>query len=332
MSYTVATDRYTKMKYNLCGKSGLKLPAISLGLWHGFGSEDDFDTMRSMIFTAFDHGITSFDLANTYGRPLLGSAESNFGAILSADLASHRDELVISTKAGYGMWQGPYGNGGSRKYLISSLDKSLARLGLDYVDIFYHHRPDPETPLEETMLALSDIVRSGKALYIGLSNYNGEQMTHAAKLLDELHSPYIVNQNRYSILDRTVEENGLLSASSELGKGIVAFSPLAQGILAGRYLNGIPEDSRVRTGGFSLKESAITEDKIEKSRALDALAKERGETLAQMSLAWVLNKAPVVSVIIGASSPEQIKENVSAEDYQSFTAEQLDEIDKIALA
>lgn len=332
MKYVADPERYGSMKYRRIERSGLKLPALSLGLWHNFGVDDDFENMRRMILTAFDCGITAFDMANTYGRPLFGSAEENFGKILGSDLSAYRDELVITTKAGYGMWQGPYGDGGGRKYLISSLDQSLRRLGVDYVDIFYHHRPDPETPLEETMEALAHIVRSGKALYVGLSNYDGERMKRAAEILDSLHTPFVVNQNRLSILDRSSEEAGLVDASRELGLGVVAFSPLAQGILAGRYLNGIPEDSRVRMNGFSLKESAITEDKVEKSRALNRIAESRGETLAQMSLAWVLNRNPVVSVIIGASSPEQIKENVSAANYQPFTAEQLAEIDEIALS
>lgn len=331
MSYTAAPDRYNKMKYNRCGESGLKLPALSLGMWHNFGVDDDFENMRRMCYTAFDNGITCFDLANTYGRPLYGSAESNFSKIL-ADMRSHRDEMLICTKAGYGMWHGPYGDGGSRKYLLSSLDQSLGRLGVDYVDIFYHHRPDPETPLEETMEALDFAVKSGKALYVGLSNYDGEAMKRASDILRELRTPFIVNQNRYSIFDRSIEENGLLSAAEREGKGVIVFSPLAQGFLAGRYLNGIPEDSRVRMNGFSLKEAAITEEKVAKSRALNEIAKERGQTLAQMSLAWVLEKRAVASVIIGASRPEQIVENVAAASYEPFTEDQLRRIDKIALA
>ena len=283
-----------------------------------------------MCFTAFDSGIVSFDLANTYGRPLMGSAESNFGRILREDLAPYRDELLISTKAGYGMWQGPYGNGGSRKYLLSSLDRSLTRLGLDYVDIFYHHRPDPDTPLEETMTALADAVRSGKALYIGLSNYNGDLCRRAAKILRDLGCPYVVNQNRYSILDRTVEENGLLAATRDEGLGLVAFSPLAQGLLTDRYLGGIPSDSRVRTGGFSLKESAITPAAVAKARALATLAAERGETLATTALAWVLSRPAVTGVIIGASRPSQILDNVAAASAAPFTAEELEKIDKIS--
>jgi len=330
--YIPDDSRYSKMQYKNCGRSGLKLPALSLGLWHNFGSDDDFANMKRMIYTAFDNGIVSFDLANTYGRPVFGSAETNFGNILREGLSPYRDELLVSTKAGYGMWQGPYGNGGSRKYLLSSLDQSLRRLGLDYVDIFYHHRPDPETPLEETMEALATAVSSGKALYVGLSNYDGNTMKRASEILRELRTPFIVNQNRYSILDRGIEENGLLSASAEEEKGIIAFSPLAQGILAGRYLNGIPDESRVRMNGFSLAESAITEDKVQRSRALNRIAKERGETLAQMSLAWVLTRPPCVGVIIGASRPEQIVDNVSAANSAPFTKEELDLIDRIALS
>lgn len=332
MSYKACDQRYSLMKYKSPPSSGLRLPALTLGLWHNFGEGEDFDNMRDMILTAFDNGITAFDIANTYGRPVCGSAETNFGRILHDDLSSYRDEIVITTKAGYGMWQGPYGDGGSRKYLMASIDQSLSRLGVDYVDIFYHHRPDPDTPLEETMGALASIVASGKALYVGLSNYNGEQMKAASEILRELHTPFIVNQNRYSILDRTIEQNGLLSASAELGKGIVAFSPLAQGILAGRYLNGIPDDSRVRMNGFSLKESVITESVVNKSRALNKIAKERGEPLAVTSLGWVLSHSPVVGVIIGASTPEQIKENVSAANYKPFTEEELRLIDEIALS
>ena len=331
MSYEAAESRYKGMKYNRCGESGLKLPALSLGMWHNFGIEDDFENMRRMCYTAFDSGITCFDLANTYGRPLYGSAESNFGRIL-ADMRPYRDEMLICTKAGYGMWQGPYGDGGGRKYLLASLDQSLRRLGVDYVDVFYHHRPDPDTPLEETMEALDYAVKSGKALYIGLSNYDGEQMRRATEILRQLRTPFVVNQNRYSIFDRTVEENGLISAAADEGKGVIVFSPLAQGLLAGRYLDGIPEDSRVRMNGFSLKESAITEEKVERARALNEIAKERGESLAQMSLAWVLSRPTVASVIIGASRPEQIVENVRAAGSAPFTEEQLRRIDDIALA
>ena len=329
MSYLPSEKRYEKMCYLPAGASGLKMSALSLGLWHNFGVEDDFSNMKKMIFTAFDNGITCFDLANTYGRPLFGSAETNFGKILKDNLSAFRDQLVISTKAGYAMWDGPYGNGGGRKYLLSSLDQSLKRLGVDYVDIFYHHRPDPETPFEETALALAAAVNSGKALYVGLSNYDGEGLAKAAKILDELHVPFIVNQNRYSILDRTVEKNGLIDAARESGKGVIAFSPLAQGLLAGRYSNGIPSDSRVRTNGFSLKESAITDEKLSAVRGLAAIASERGETLSQTALAWVLSRETVCGVIIGASSPAQILENVKAANYAPFSAEELAAIDEI---
>lgn len=331
MAYTAFDGRYTDMKYKKCGRSGLKLSRLSLGMWHNFGVDDDFENMRRMCFTAFDRGITCFDLANTYGRPVYGSAEENVGRIIREDMRAYRDELVICTKAGYGMWKGPYGDGGSRKYLLSSLDQSLSRLGLDYVDVFYHHRPDPDTPLEETMEALDFAVKSGKALYVGLSNYDRPTMTRAAEILRELRTPFVLNQNRYSIFDRTVEENGLLASSEQAGCGVVVFSPLAQGLLAGRYLNGIPADSRVRMNGFSLGESAITEEKVEKSRRLNAIAEERGESLAQMSLAWVLAKSAVTSVIIGASRPEQIEQNVAAVSSAPFTDDQLRRIDEIAL-
>lgn len=327
--YFAEKDRYAKMKYTYSGKSGLKLPAVSLGLWHNFGSDKEFSNMKRMCFTAFDSGITHFDLANNYGMPAPGSAETNFGKILRENLSHYRDEMVISTKAGYYMWEGPYGDHGSRKYLLSSLDQSLKRMGLDYVDIFYHHRPDPETPLEETMGALDSAVKSGKALYVGLSNYDGERMAKAAKILEELHCPFIINQNRYSILDRTVEQNGLLHASLELGKGVIAFSPLAQGLLSDKYLGGIPEDSRVRTSGIFLKEESITEEKLCKIRALNNIAKERGESLAKMALSWVLSRPGVTSVLIGASRPEQIRENATAHLYAPFSDEELRLIDSI---
>ena len=260
-AYQPATERYERMLYKYCGRSGLKLPLISLGLWHNFGSVDDFTMATDMIKYAFDHGITHFDLANNYGPPA-GAAERNFGKLLKTIFAGHRDELVISTKAGYDMWEGPYGEWGSRKYLLASLDQSLQRLGLDYVDIFYHHRPDPETPLEETMGALAQAVQSGKALYVGLSNYDGETMSRAAAILEQLHCPFIINQNRYSILDRVSEKNGILSASEQLQKGVIIYSPLAQGMLTDRYLHGIPEDSRIRTDGRFLQESQLTEERL----------------------------------------------------------------------
>ncbi len=331
MEYTASTSRYTEMKYNKCGKSGLKLPAVSLGLWHNFSSVDNFENMKAMCFTAFDEGITHFDIANNYGRPEPGSAEVNFGKILREHLSSYRDEIVVSTKAGYYMWEGPYGDKGSRKYMLSSLDQSLMRLGLDYVDIFYHHCPDPDTPLEETMGALDSAVKSGKALYAGISNYDGERMTRAAEILRELKCPFVINQNRYSIFDRKIEANGLLDAAEREKKGVIVFSPLAQGLLTNRYLNGIPNDSRVRTSGLFLTESAITEPMLKKVRALNEIAKERGESLAEMALAWVLAKKGITSVLIGASKPEQIAENVKAANAVPFTPEQLQKIDEIAL-
>jgi L-glyceraldehyde 3-phosphate reductase len=325
--YEANEKRYELMKYNRCGKSGLKLPAVSLGLWHNFGDNSDYDNMVAMCKTAFDNGITHFDLANNYG-PADGAAELNFGKILKENFQNYRDEMIISTKAGYYMWPGPYGDWGSRKYLIASLDQSLKRMGLEYVDIFYHHRMDPETPLEETMEALAQIVRSGKALYAGVSNYNGETLEKASAILSELHVPFIINQNRYSIFDRTIEKNGLKDKAKELGKGIICFSPLAQGLLTDRYLNGIPEDSRIRTDGRFLKEGQITEDKLSNIRALNEIAKRRGQTLAEMALAWDLKDDYITSVIIGASKPSQILDNVKAIENTSFTEEELKEIDK----
>ena len=330
MGYVANEKRYDGIEYRRSGESGLKLPAVSLGMWHTFGDSADFDNMCKMCFTAFDAGITHFDLANNYG-PLAGSAETNFGRILKEHLAPYRDEMIISTKAGYYMWPGPYGDKGTKKYLVASLDQSLQRMGLDYVDIFYHHRMDPDTPLYETMWALDGIVKSGKALYVGLSNYDGETMKKAAKILEDLHCPFIINQNRYSILDRTVEKNGILDAAKEHGKGMIIFSPLAQGLLTGRYLNGIPEDSRVKTDGRFLKESNLTYEMLEKISKLDAIAKERGQTLAQMALAWVYSREGITSVLIGASKPEQIKENLKMTDNLTFTKEELDAIDKIVL-
>ena len=321
--------RYEMMKYNRCGKSGLLLPAVSLGLWHNFGDNSDYSNMEQMIFTAFDNGITHFDLANNYG-PAEGAAELNFGKILRENLQNYRDEMIISTKAGYYMWPGPYGDWGSRKYLIASLDQSLQRMGLDYVDIFYHHRMDPETPLEETMEALAQIVRSGKALYAGISNYDGPTLEKAVKILDELHVPFIINQNRYNILDRTIEKNGLKDKAKELGKGIICFSPLEQGLLTDRYLNGIPEDSRVRTDGRFLKESQIISDKIEGIKKLNEIAKRRGQTLAEMALAWNLKDDTITSVIVGASKPSQILDNIKAIENTTFSSEELAEIDEIA--
>ncbi|MBQ7429747.1 MAG: L-glyceraldehyde 3-phosphate reductase [Butyrivibrio sp.] len=326
--YSVNEKRYETMVYNRCGKSGLKLPAVSLGLWHNFGDNSDFDNMKAMCRTAFDNGITHFDLANNYG-PVEGAAEINFGKILKEDFAGLRDEMIISTKAGYYMWPGPYGDWGSRKYLISSLDQSLKRMGLEYVDIFYHHRMDPETPLEETMEALAQIVRSGKALYVGISNYDGPTLEKASAILTELHVPFIINQNRYSIFDRTIEQNGLKEKAKELGKGIICFSPLAQGLLTDRYLNGIPEDSRIKTDGRFLRESSITDEKLSQIRALNEVAKRRGQTLAEMALAWILKDGYVTSVLIGASKPAQILDNIKAINNTEFTAQELKEIDDI---
>lgn len=327
--YKPNSERYLTMTYNRCGKSGLKLPAVSLGLWHNFGDTADYENMKALVFTAFDNGITHFDLANNYG-PAPGSAERNFGKILKEELSSYRDELIISTKAGYDMWEGPYGNWGSRKYLLSSLDQSLKRLGLDYVDIFYHHRPDPDTPLEETMGALAHAVSSGKALYAGLSNYSGEQLEKAEKILTELKCPFIINQNRYSVFDRTIEQNGLKSTAARLEKGIIAFSPLAQGMLTNRYLNGIPADSRIMTDGRFLKQSAVTPERLEQIRSLNEIANERGQTLAEMALAWVLKDGVVTSVLIGASKPSQILDNIKAINNTAFSDEELKRIDEIS--
>ena len=328
--YNANEKRYENAVFNRSGASGLKLPAVSLGLWHNFGDTARYDNMKDMCFTAFDNGITHFDLANNYG-PEAGSAEKNFGRILREEMSAYRDEMIISTKAGYTMWDGPYGDWGSRKYLLSSLDASLKRMGLQYVDIFYHHRPDPETPLEETMGALASAVNSGKALYVGLSNYDGERLSKATEILNELHCPFIINQNRYSIFDRTIEKNGLKETAVRLKKGIIAFSPLAQGILTDRYLKGIPEDSRIKTDGRFLNSSAITEETLAKIRGLSEIAKRRGQTLAEMALSWVLKDGEVTSVLIGASKPSQILDNIKATDNTSFTKEELEEIDRFSL-
>lgn len=327
--YVPDRHRYENMIYNRCGESGLKLPAISLGLWHNFGDTSPYSNMKELCFTAFDNGITHFDLANNYG-PEPGSAEINFGRILREELMPYRDELIISTKAGYTMWEGPYGDWGSKKYLTASLYASLKRMGLDYVDIFYHHRPDPETPLDETMGALAQAVRSGKALYVGLSNYDGELMKRACEILTELHCPFVINQNRYSIFDRTIENNGLKRESVNLRRGIIAFSPLAQGMLTDRYLNGIPEDSRIKNDGRFLKESALTEDKLKSIRGLAAVAEARGQTLAEMALAWILRDGAVTSVLIGASKPSQITDNIKAIENTHFSAEELRSIDALS--
>ena len=328
--YTPAKERYNIMEYNRCGRSGLLLPKISLGLWHNFGDATDYENMRQLCFTAFDNGITQFDLANNYG-PAYGSAEKNFGRILKEDLMPYRDELIITTKAGFDMWEGPYGNWGSRKYLLASLDQSLKRMGLDYVDIFYHHRMDPETPLEETMGALATAVCQGKALYVGLSNYDGETLEQAAAILKDLKCPFVINQNCYSIFDRTVEKNGLKDMTGNLKKGLITFSPLAQGQLTDRYLNGIPEDSRIRKDGRFLKESILTAERMEQIRKLNELAAQRGEKLADMALAWLLQKKEVTSVLIGASKTQQILDNIKAIHSAPFTEEELQKIDEYSL-
>lgn len=328
--YQASNERYDSMKYFPCGASGLKLPAVSLGFWHNFGDTASYDNMKQLCYTAFDNGITHFDLANNYG-PQPGSAEKNLGRILKEDFMPYRDELIISTKAGYEMWDGPYGNWGSRKYLLASLDQSLQRMGLDYVDIFYHHRMDPDTPLEETMGALAQAVNSGKALYAGLSNYNGETLKKAAGILESLNCPFVINQNRYSIFDRTIEQNGLKETAAELNKGIIAFSPLAQGMLSDRYLNGIPEDSRVNTDGRFLKASAITQERITQIRELNKLAGDRGQTLAEMALSWVLRDGIVTSVLIGASKTSQILDNIKALNNTVFTEDELKQIDNISM-
>ena len=327
--YQASPKRYETMPYHRCGSSGLKLPAVSLGLWHNFGDTASYENMTQLVFTAFDNGITHFDLANNYG-PAPGSAEINFGRILKENLLPYRDELVISTKAGYEMWDGPYGNWGSRKYILASLDQSLKRMGLEYVDIFYHHRMDPETPLEETMGALAQAVASGKALYVGLSNYNGEALEKASAILQDLHCPFIINQNRYSIFDRTIEENGLKETAAGLNKGIIAFSPLAQGMLTDRYLNGIPSDSRIRTDGRFLQETALTEERLSQIRQLNELAASRGQTLAEMALSWILKDGIVTSVLVGASRPSQILDNIKAVQNTTFTEEELKMIDRIS--
>ena len=327
--YKASDSRYDNMKYNYTGNSGLKLPAISLGLWHNFGSVNNVQNMENMLYTAFDNGITHFDIANNYG-PVPGSAEENFGRILKKGLGNYRDELVISTKAGYEMWPGPYGDGGSRKYLISSLDQSLKRMDLEYVDIFYHHRWDSNTPLEETMEALSQIVKSGKALYVGISNYNKEQTIEAARILKESKTPFIINQRSYSILNRQIENDGLKDYAAKNGIGIITFSPLQQGILTGRYLEGIPEDSRVRTSGIFLKEDQITEDSRSKVRALKEIADERGESLTQMALSWIMRDGDITSVLIGASKPSQILDSLGMLNSKPFTDDQRRRIDEIS--
>lgn len=326
--YVASDKRYDKMVYNRVGKSGLKFPAVSLGFWHNFGSKDNFDNMKAMCRTAFDCGITQFDLANNYG-PVYGSAEENTGRILRDDFKPYRDELVIATKAGYDMWPGPYGDFGSKKYLVASCDQSLKRLGLEYVDIFYHHRMDPETPLEETMEALASIVHSGKALYAGISNYDEASTRRAKEIMNELRCPLIINQRKYSIFERTIEDDGVKKACKEIGMGIIAFSPLAQGLLTDKYLGGIPADSRIAKDPRFLKATDLTPERLSQIQQLNDMAKERGQSLAQMALSWILKDDEVCSVLIGASRPEQILENISIVENTNFTAEELKKIDEI---
>lgn len=327
MSYQPDAQRYTKMMYRRCGRSGLKLPALSLGLWHNFGGVDVYENYRSILHVAFDHGVTHFDLANNYGPPP-GSAEENFGRILHHDFHAYRDEMIISTKAGYTMWEGPYGDWGSKKYLVSSLDQSLKRMKLDYVDIFYHHRPDPETPLEETMAALDLVVRQGKALYAGISNYRPEEAAKAIALLKELGTPCLIHQPRYSMFERWVED-GLLDLLESEGVGCIPFSPLAQGLLTNKYLNGIPVDSRAAKVHGHLQETDVSEAKINKIRMLNTIAAQRHQTLAQLALAWLLKDWRVTSVLIGASRPEQLLDSLKCLDGPAFTKHELDEIEKI---
>jgi len=327
MTVEPSADRYDRLHYRRCGRSGLKLPAISLGLWHNFGGVDAFENARAMVHRAFDLGITHFDLANNYGPPP-GSAEETFGRILRQDLNRYRDELIISTKAGYRMWPGPYGEWGSRKYLVASLDQSLRRMGLDYVDIFYHHRPDPETPLEETMAALDHVVRRGKALYAGISSYTPEQTRQAATILRELGTPCLIHQPSYSMFNRWIED-GLLDVLEEEGIGCIVFSPLAQGLLTDRYLGGIPADSRAAKPHGFLKREQVTDAKLAKVRNLDEIAQARGQRMAQMAIAWNLRHAGMTSVLVGASRVRQIEENVAALNNLAFTAEELEAIDGI---
>ena len=326
-SYTANPDRYEVMPCRRSGKSGLVLPAVSLGLWHNFGSVDSFENAQKMLRKAFDLGIFHFDLANNYG-PEPGSAEENFGKIFAADFKSYRDELVISTKAGFHMWKGPFGEWGSRKSLIASCDQSLKRMGLEYVDIFYHHRPDPDTPVEESMQALDYIVRSGRALYVGISNYNTEDALKAFTILRELKTPGVIYQGRFNMLGRELEKSGMFDMLQQIGVGGICFSPLAQGLLSSRYLNGIPEDSRAVRNHF-LKKDSITPDLMEKISKLNALAKRRNQTLSQMALAWLLSRSGVTSVLCGASSPEQIIETAQAPNRCTFSQEEYDEIDSI---
>lgn len=329
MQYLPNPHRYEKMEYRRCGNSGLKLPAISLGLWHNFGHIDQLDNGRNILRAAFDNGITHFDLANNYGPPA-GSAEENFGAIFKDDFKRYRDELVISTKAGWGMWEGPYGDWGSKKYLVASLDQSLKRMGLEYVDIFYHHRPDPDTPLEETMGTLDLMVRQGKALYVGISSYQPEEAVKAIQILKDLGTPCLIHQPKYSMFDRWVE-NGLLDVLGENKVGCIPFSPLAQGMLTNKYLKGIPEGSRAAShrGNGAIDEDQVSDEKINKVTQLNVLAEERGQNLAQMALAWILKDQRISSVLIGVSRPEQVLDSIRCLENYSFTNEELDRIDEI---
>jgi len=329
MNYLAKTERYQNMIYRRCGKSGLKLPAVSVGLWHNFGHIDRLENARNILRLAFDSGITHFDLANNYGPPP-GSAEETFGTIYKHDFKSYRDELIISTKAGWPMWEGPYGDWGSKKYLVASLDQSLKRMGLDYVDIFYHHRPDPETPLEETMIALDLIVKQGKALYVGISSYQPEESAKAFEILKQLGTPCLIHQPKYSMFDRWVE-NGLLDTLEEHGVGCIPFSPLAQGLLSNKYLNGIPEGSRAAShrGNGAIEEDAITDDKIEKVKKLNAIAQNRGQDLAQMALSWILKDDRITSVLIGVSKPEQVTDSIRCLDNITFSHEELNHINDI---
>jgi L-glyceraldehyde 3-phosphate reductase len=328
VTYTAADNRYESMTYRRCGRSGLNLPALSLGLWHNFGHDRPWQGQRDICRRAFDLGVTHFDLANNYGPPY-GSAEENFGRILATDFAPYRDELVISTKAGYDMWPGPYGEFGSRKYLTASLDQSLRRMGLDYVDIFYSHRPDPDTPLEETMGALDAAVRAGKALYVGISSYSSAKTREAAAILKDLGTPLLIHQPSYSMINRWLERDNLLNTLEEVGAGCIAFSPLAQGVLTDRYVNGIPADSRAAEGG-SLQSSMLTESNMAKVRALGAIAERRGQSLAQLALAWALRDQRMTSLVLGASSVAQLEANIAALDNLEITPDELAEIDQYA--
>ena len=328
VSYTANESRYSQMTYRNSGKSGLKLPLLSLGLWHNYGTNDDYQNMKNMCFAAFDRGVTHFDLANNYG-PVPGSAETNFGRILREEFSAYRDEMIISTKAGYTMWPGPYGDWGSRKYLLASLDQSLKRMGLPYVDIFYHHRMDKNTPLEESMMALDTAVKSGRALYAGLSNYDSATARQAAAILKDLRCPFVINQVRYSIFDRHIEADKLEQTADDVGFGIICFSPLAQGLLTDRYIGGIPEDSRIGKGGPFLKREQLTDEKLGQIRALNEVAGSRGQSLSELALSWVLRSSQVTSVLIGASSPEQIIQNLGILHAPAFTADELNKIDAI---